>query len=355
MTEHLRDLWIGTYPSAGAGTPAGLGEGVWRIGLDVGTGELGEPVQVVEAPAPSFLALDRAAGVLLAVGEQAEGTVSAFRVRPGDDGPVLEAAGTASSGGADPCHVLLDPDGRAVYVTNYSSGTVAVLHRAEGPAGDVLDGGAPAQVLGHAGSGPVADRQEGPHAHLAALAPGGAHVVVCDLGTDELRRYRRDTEAGLLVDEGVAATLPAGSGPRHVVFSADGRIAYVSCELDATVAVLAWDAPTATGRLVQQVPAAEEAGGPHVDAFPSHVDRAGDRVVVATRGRDVLATFAAGPDGTLAPAGQTRLPGAWPRHFALVEGWVVVADERGDSLTVLRDGAVVSRATVPAPACVVLA
>ncbi|WP_255596010.1 lactonase family protein [Cellulomonas sp. C5510] len=354
MTEHLRDLWIGTYPSAGAGTPAGVGEGVWRVALDTGTGQLGEPVLAAESPAPSFLAVDRQAGLLLAVGEHADGTVSAFRIGTGDDGrSVLTPAGTAASGGDDPCHVLLDPAGRVAYVANYSSGSVAVLEL--GP--DGLAAEAPAQVLVHDGSGPDAERQEASHAHFAALTPDGAHLLVCDLGTDEIRRYRRDAATGLLTEDGIAAALRAGSGPRHLVLSADGRIAYVACELDATVAVLAWDAATASGRVVQHVPASEDGSGAGsgVRPLPSHIDRAGDRVLVATRGPDLLAAFAPAPDGTLAPAGQTALPGAWPRHFAVVDGWTVVADERGDTLTVLRDGAVVSRAPLPAPACVVAA
>ncbi|MEN1976483.1 lactonase family protein [Cellulomonas sp. P4] len=352
MTEHLRDLWIGTYPSAGAGTPAGVGEGIWRVALDTGTGQLGRPVLVVESPAPSFVAVDRQAGLLLAVGEHAAGTVSAFRVVAGPDGrPGLAPAGSASSGGDDPCHVLLDPAGRVAYVANYSSGSVAVL--AIGPEGPAA--GDPAQVLTHEGSGPDTGRQEASHAHFAALTPDGAHLLVCDLGTDEIRRYRRDAGTGLLTEDGVAATLRPGSGPRHLVFSADGRIAYVACELDVTVAVLAWDAATASGRVVQHVPASEDGAGTGSGGrpLPSHIDRVGDRVLVATRGADVLATFAPAPDGTLAPAGQTALPGAWPRHFAVVDGWTVVADERGDTLTVLRDGAVVSRVPLPAPACVV--
>lgn len=349
VTEHLRDLWIGTYPSAGAGTPAGTGEGIWRVGLETDSGRLGEPVLVATAPAPSFLAVDRAAGLLLAVGEDDAGTVSAFRTGTADGRPALTPAGTATSGGAHPCHLLLDPAGRVAYVANYTSGTLAVLER--GP--DGLLGDEPVQLFGHAGSGPDADRQEGPHAHFVALAPGGSHVLVTDLGTDEIRRYRRDPETGRLTEDGIAATLRPGAGPRHLVFSADGRVAYVACELDVTVAVLAWDAARATGRVVQHVPAAEDGSRPGERPLPSHIDRLGDRLLVATRGADVLATFAPAPDGTLAPAGQVRLPGAWPRHFAVVEGWTVVADQEGGSLTVVRDGDVVSRVALPAPACVV--
>ena len=77
--------------------------------------------------------------------------------------------------------------------------------------------------------GPREDRQEGPHAHFAGYAPGGRHVLVADLGTDELRRYLV-LEDGLLEPDGIGATLPPGSGPRH--FAVRGENIYLVCELD---------------------------------------------------------------------------------------------------------------------------
>jgi hypothetical protein len=276
-----RALWIGTYPPAGIGTPPGRGEGIYRVDLDLATGALGVPRRVVETPAPSFV-VQRADGTVLYAADESEvGRVAAFRVH--DDG--LEPLGAASSGGAYPCHLLLDGD--RLYVANYGDGALGVLPLA----GDGSFASDEPQVLRHAGSGPDAERQEGPHAHFVALAPGG-HVLVVDLGTDEVRRYAR-TASGL-EPAGVAATLPPGTGPRHLVFSApagtwradgpapaggpalgdgpalaggrapaDGSgaadpeavVAYVTGELDATVHVLAWDAAIDTGEPVQALPA----------------------------------------------------------------------------------------------------
>ena len=61
MSAQQTPLWIGTYPVAGAGTPVGLGEGIWRVDLDPATGALSNARQVVETPSPSFLALHPAA------------------------------------------------------------------------------------------------------------------------------------------------------------------------------------------------------------------------------------------------------------------------------------------------------
>ena len=98
----------------------------------------------------------------------------------------------------------------------------------------------------------MVDRQEGPHAHFAALSPGGTHVLVADLGTDQVRRYRVGPD-GLLSDPGVAALLPAGAGPRHLAVR--GELIYAVCELDHTVRTLRWDAATLglTGQQVVEI------------------------------------------------------------------------------------------------------
>ncbi|HZL01657.1 MAG TPA: lactonase family protein [Cellulomonas sp.] len=368
MTSARTSLWIGTYPAAGAGSPAGLGEGIWRVELDTASGTFGAAELVAVTPSPSFVAAHPSGRVLYAVGELTAGTVTAFAVPEGSVPGQLVALDVVASGGADPCHLLLAPDARTLYVANYSSGTLGVLPLdADGLfTAEVRAARGPVQVLGHAGSGPDASRQEGPHAHFVAIAPGGQFVVVADLGTDDLRRYARDTATGLLSAAGIAATLPPGTGPRHLVFAADGRTAYVVGELDVSVHVLAWDPATASGTLVQSLPAGPprpldqvpgSAAGPRV--LPSHIELDGDRLVVAVRTSDVLVAYSATADGTLVADGATSVPGAWPRHFAVVDGVVVVAAQVGGVLVALRSGeglaprVVTSVLPLPAPACVV--
>jgi 6-phosphogluconolactonase len=325
-------LWIGTYPSAGAGTPVGLGEGVWSVELDAGTGALSGARLEAVTPSPSFVAVHPGGTVVYAVNEQTDGTVTAFDVT---DAGLVERA-VVPSGGDDPCHVVVD--GRTLLVANYSSGTLAAIPLdADGHvAGD-------AEVFGHQGSGPVSERQEGPHAHFVALDPGGKHVLVVDLGTDEIRRYARTAEG--LRPDGIAAAFVPGTGPRHLSFAADGRHAYVVGELDNAMHVLAWQ--DAAGTEVQEVPVA-------TGSLLSHVLLDGERLLVGVRGGDVLARLAVGPDGLLTRVEDHPLPGAWPRHHEVVDGWTVVAEQVGGALTVLdRDGAVVERLALPSPACIV--
>lgn len=377
---------MGTYPVDGAGSPAGLGEGIWRVGLV--DGALVDAVQVAVAPSPSFLAVHPSGHVLYAVGETPVGTISAFAVHPAEglhagdlptQGPhtVRSAAGatlsveeTITSGGADPCHLLLSPDARALYVANYTSGTVGVVPLTADGAfeADVVASGAPAQVFtagdsGSAGPGPDPDRQDGPHAHFAALAPGGRHLLVVDLGTDELRRFVIEPD-GTLTADGLAGTLPPGTGPRHLVAGPHDHL-YVTGELDSTVHVLRWESSTATTRPVQVVPACAAVPSDASSGdrnLPSHLVLVGDQLHVAVRGADVVSTFAVSADGArLEALGETSTGGDWPRHLVVVAGeatHLVVADQVSSRLAVLdvaSSGELVVRdfAHLPAPACVV--
>lgn len=349
-------LWIGTFPHAGIGTEAGLGEGVWRVDLDRGTGALGEPRLVVETPAPTFVATHPGGRWLYAVGESERGTVTAFEVTA--DGGLVPRA-TVTSGGSAPCHLLVVDD--ALLVANYVDGVLAVVPLTPDGAfrPDVTAAGVPAQVLPHAGSGPDRDRQEGPHAHFVALTPDRRHVLVADLGTDELRRYAR-TADGSLVADGVAAVLPPGTGPRHVVFATDGAHLYVAGELDAAVHVLTWDAATASAaprQTVPAVPAAEAADG--VRRSPSHVLLDGDRLLLGVRalglqGPDTVTAYDVHADGTLGEPRPAPLSGPTPRHLAVVDGWTVVALQDAHTLVVQGpDGTQVAAAALRSPACVV--
>jgi len=311
-------LWWGTYPPAGLGTPPGQGEGVWR---SAGPDSV-QAVQELELPAPSFLVAHPALPLLYAACELEESQVVLIDVaRPA----APRVLATLPTGGADACHLLLAPDARTLYVSHYSSGDLAVLRLGE-------DGGfaddAPAQSHGHVGTGPVTERQEGPHAHSSLLAPGGRHLLVADLGTDELRRYRI-LDDGLLEPDGIAATLPPGSGPRHV--ATRGHLLYVACELDNRLRTLRWDAASATAAVVAETPstlarprsaAAQDA---HVALISGHT---GDVLLASVRGPDVISMFDVAPEGELTYRGAFDA-GHWPRHFAVAGDRLLVGEERG--------------------------
>ncbi|WP_084039239.1 beta-propeller fold lactonase family protein [Demequina sp. NBRC 110053] len=305
--------WWGTFPAAGNGTPVGRGEGLWR--------QRGEDVQLVlELPAPAFVIAHPGRPLLYAITESDDSAVHAIDVSD-PDAPAVIA--TVPTGGRAGCHLSLAPGHRALYASHYMSGDVAVI--ALGETGAPV-GTTPAQVFGHEGRGPREDRQEAPHAHFSGLAPGGRHLLVCDLGTDELRRYSIRPD-GLLDDDGIAAVLPAGAGPRH--FAVRGDLIYVTCELDNRLRVLRWDGANAVADVIEDLPSTTavnrtgEAG-----LQDGHILIHGDVVLVAVRGADVIALFDLGPEGEARYRTSFDV-GEWPRHFAIAHDRLLVASERG--------------------------
>ncbi len=315
----MTTLWVGTYPAKGLGAPVGHGEGLWRLSLE--RGGLLNAIQVTRQAAPSFVTLHPHAPVLYAV-EEADPTVLSVLAVDGEPRELARVVVRGSHG----CHLLVAPDASALYVCNYGTGELAVLRLTpEGLPVSVE----PDQVWARVGSGPRVDRQDGPHAHFACLSPGGSHVLVADLGTDELRRYRVG-ERGMLSDEGAAAILPAGSGPRHMVVR--GELIYVVCELDHTVRTLRWDRPSSTAEVIAQQPttlAPQRTGDTTYDAHVALVAGPnGDVLLVSVRGVDVISVFDVAPEGELTYRCAFDV-GYWPRHFAIVDDSIVVAVEKG--------------------------
>jgi 6-phosphogluconolactonase (cycloisomerase 2 family) len=234
--------------------------------------------------------------------------------------------------GAYGCHILVAPDASALYVCNYGTGELVVL--ALNQEGLPVDG--PQQVWSHQGSGPRADRQESSHAHSACMSPDGTHVLVADLGTDEIRRYRVG-EGGLLSDEGIAATLPPGSGPRHMAVR--GELLYVVCELDHRLRTLRWDRPSASAEpIAEQLTtlAPQRTGDTTYDAHVTLVAGAnGDVLLASVRGADVISVFDVAPEGELTYRCAFDV-GYWPRYFAVVDDAIVVAAEKGHELRAYR-------------------
>lgn len=363
MTSAPTSLWIGTYPRRGAA--AGTGEGVWRVTVDA-SGAFGPADRAVGVPAPSFVAAHPSGRALYAVGETEEGTLTVLTLPDGGVAPV--PAPPVASGGVNPCHVVATAD--RLWVANYSSGT-ATVWPLDADGGLVGEG----RTFAHEGSGPRTDRQEGPHAHFVHVQ--GDRVLVCDLGTDELRAYPLDgSGAGA-----VAATLPGGTGPRHLVELADGTLLVVG-ELDCRLHVLR-PAEGGTFDHAGSVPLTDATAEDGSAGLPSHITLSADgrRVHVGVRGPDVLAVLEVAPaageqagGGGGDVVGHLRLTqladvalgaGVWPRHHAVLPGaggadLVVVAAQGTDALlSVLVDpatgkGEVVAVLGLPVPAACVL-
>jgi 6-phosphogluconolactonase (cycloisomerase 2 family) len=336
----LRRAFIGSFTAAG-----GPGIVTAAVAADGALSVLSRTDGLAD---PSYLAPGPGGRLLYAVSETAEGAVAAFRAT----GERLERAGApVPVGGDSPTHLSLY-DGH-VLTANYGSGSVtAVPLRADGTLA-----GAASDVLRHKGSGPNSQRQQGPHAHQVQPDPSGRWAVSVDLGTDSVRVCTL-ADGRLEVHREIA--LRPGSGPRHLAFHPDGTRAYVVGELTPAVTACRWDA--GEGLLEPLTVHPVLPAPPTGDAFPSGiaVSADGSFVWTATRGEDVLSTFAVEGDA-LRLVGTVACGGHWPRAITATDGHLYVANERsGDVAWFALDpdtglphyeGAL----AVPAASCVVFA
>ncbi|MCU6619401.1 lactonase family protein [Achromobacter sp. SIMBA_011] len=175
---------------------------------------------------PSYLAFGLSGRVLYAV--HGDGTtVSAYQAA--EDGG-LAPIGRRDCGGRNPVHLLVSRSGRWLMVANYATGTLSALPiLADGALGPV------ASSLALPGdAGPHRTQQTGAHPHQLVYHPASDWIAVPDKGTDAIHTVRIDEATGALQWQG-NARLPAGSGPRHLVFSPDGATAWITLELSSQV------------------------------------------------------------------------------------------------------------------------
>nr|WP_221472982.1 lactonase family protein [Amycolatopsis umgeniensis] len=302
-------LIVGSYTAASNGNGEGIGT-FWREGR---TGEL-TPAGSLELDSPSWLTPHPTLPVLYAVNETAEGAITAVAVA---ENGTLEVLNSLPTGGADPCHLAITPDGRYLLCANYSGGSLAAF--ALGPDGVPTVRTA---LVQHEGSGPDKERQEAAHVHMAVVDETGTLVSAVDLGTDEIRSYRLGEE-GELIPLSVS-TLPAGTGPRQLVRRPGTNHAYVVGELAASL-VTVHEEPPGTFAVENSTPTTLTPGG---ENLPAQLTLHRERLFLSNRGPEKITEFAF--DGVLPKAIADHRTGEWPRHFSVVGEHCYVASQSDD-------------------------
>ena len=328
-TLHAKEflVYFGTYTE-------GLSKGIYVSRLDSTTGRLTEPQLAATTADPSYLAIAPDQKNLYAANETSgpkNGSVSAFTMdrRSGQ----LTLLNQVDSGGISPCHVSVDAKGKTLLVANYNSGNIKAMPLAHG--GAIADGGS---LVAYQGHGINADRQASPHAHFLATDPSNHFALGCDLGTDRVMIYRLNpADSALVANDPPFASVPPGSGPRHVVFSRDGKFAYAVNEMGCSVTLFQWDAKAGT-LAPEETVSALPTGVTLQPAYTSAeilVHPNGKFVYVSLRGHDSISVFAMDPEThrlTLIqniPAG-----GKVPRGLAIdpTGHWLIAANQKSDNV-----------------------
>lgn len=312
-------LLVGSYTRDGRGS----GQGITTFDRAPSNGALTPTGLAASISDPSYLTWHPDGRHLYSVSELTDGAVAAFEIS--EDG-TLTALGEQPTGGADPCHLTVDPSGRYLITANYTGGSIAVHPIA--PDGVLRPR---CDLVRHLGGGPVAGRQDGPHVHMVRFTPDGRHLLAVDLGHDAVHAYRLSGRDGNLTPVKVSR-LPPGTGPRHLAFAATGLV-YLVGELSATVTTLRLNAESGELTRLSEAPLTGS-DTPDLGAavLLSHDERF---VYVSSRGPDTVTVFAVDGD-ELRTVAEIPAGGAEPRDIAIVDDHLYTTGQSSNTVSTFR-------------------
>lgn len=339
VADERYNLLVGSYT-------AGQSEGIYRLSFDAATGHIdAKPLQVIKSENPSWLTISKDQRYLFVVNENGPGQsdpvgrVSSFAIDPKTH--ALSLINQVQSLGNEPTHSSHSADASHLFVSNYSvvedpGGTLAVLPvGADGQLKTVV------QMSSHASSRVNPERQMSAHVHSTVSSPDGKFVFSNDLGADKVFVYRFDPKANpelpLTAATPPFVQLPPGSGPRHLLFSADGKHAWLTMEMSAQVAVFDYQ----DGKLEQTQMVDLAAGQPTSDkaAAALHASADGKFLYVSNRGTaNQLLVFAIDPaSGQLKELQRRSVEGDHPREFSLDPSgrFLLIANQKSNQIVVV--------------------
>ncbi len=334
------NMLVGTYT-------AGKSEGIYVYRFDTKTGAATR-VSVAQTVNPSFLVVSRDRRFVYAVNEL-----------PGDNGPATQRGGISafrfdaaqgqltflnkvSADGNDPCYLSLSPDEKYLLTANYSvaadpGGSFAVFPlQGDGQVGTSV------QTVHHEGGGPVKGRQDNSHVHSTVFSRGMGAICsrrtsVPTSCTRTATRRATATARSRRLDWGYTQQ-KAGTGPRHLIFGADSKHAYLTSELAATVSTFDYHEGKLTQ--VQSLSITEPGFKGAVGAAAIHMSPDGRFVYVSNRGdANEIVIFSVDPaNGRLKKIGHQSSLGKSPREFAIDPSgnWLIVGNQNSDTVYVFK-------------------
>ncbi|MGM9477869.1 lactonase family protein [Pedobacter sp. GSP4] len=298
------NLLIGTY------TAPGKSEGIYTYNFNTATAATTLKSITKNTANPSYLTVSPDKKYAYVVNETGNAsTVSAFKYNAATG--ILTFLNKVDSHGADPCFITVDA--KNVIVANYSGGSLAVFSRhANGSLSEAV------QVIKHTGKSiDPKGRQESAHVHMVKFTPDHKYLVVNDLGEDQtyIYKYNAAGKDKTLTGKSVFKT-NAGSGPRHITFSPNGKFAYLAHEFNGSITVFAY----ANGNLnkIQEIGSTPKDFTGKIDGADIHVSSDGKFLYETNRGdANSISAFSISANGKLKFIETVSTLGKGPRNFSI--------------------------------------
>ncbi|MDO4575454.1 MAG: lactonase family protein [Planctomycetia bacterium] len=287
----MKTLYIGTANTATGNPDIAPSEGVYRLEMNLKTGELTFQGLAAAAKSPTFIVKHPTREVFYAVASNEDGTskeglvVAWKRLENGN----FERLNTANSGGLGACHIAVHPSGKWLFVSNYSSGQFSFFSLDDDGRLGKLE-----KVFSSdsANKGPNAVRQNAAHAHFMMADPSGKFAIGCDLGCDRVYSWKLENGTWIENPERPFVTTASGAGPRHADFAPNGQYVYVLNELACTLEAYLHDPESGVMTNVQTSPTLPFGYHGVNKAAAIDVHPSGKFVYVSNRGKNEITVFA---------------------------------------------------------------
>lgn len=326
-------VYVGAAATGGAPTADAPADplGIYVMNLDPRNGKLSIPTLALSLQRATAFAVHPALPILYSVasgsGPQSNSELYSLRSDPANG--QLIVINQVDSGGRDATALALDSGSNTLFAAHYGSGSLSATSvNANGSLGAL------ASSQTNTGSGP-SPRQKSAHAHDVVVAPGGKYALVSDLGADRIFVYAFDPSSRTL-SAGEGTTVPPGSGPRHLVFSRDGKYVLVNTELSAELRSYRWDAKAGRLSAVQDLQAYPAGKSGDTSSSELALSPDGRFAYLALRGdQDSLIVYAFnGRKGTLREIQRVSAGGKTPWSFGIDPSgrWMLVCNQGSNAV-----------------------
>ena len=310
-------------------------EAVYVYELDNETGKLTKVASSSDVINPGYITVSNDGKYVYASSDakMPNGTVSAFAFDA--DKKSLTFLNQQKTGGENPVYVNVDKSGKWLINATYNIPTISVF--------PLLENGKIDSIAQHftftEGSGVDPKRQDKAHTHSAVFSPDFKTVLVADLGADKILQYPFDDnlKQPLIDSQSTFINTKPGSGPRHITFSKDGKLAYSIEELAGMISV--YDFSENKLKEIQRIATHTDKIKEGFESSDVHISPDGKFLYASNRGKENnIAIFKIKEDGTLKSIGYQSVKGKHPRTFAIDETgkFIIVTNVISQNVTVFK-------------------
>jgi 6-phosphogluconolactonase len=312
----------------------GASDGIYVYRFDIDSGKITYLNHIGGIADPTFLCVSNNRKFIYAVSDKAIGPGNVFAYKFDPTTGRLDSLNQQPAYGG-PLYVSVDKAQKNLFCANYLGGSVSVY-----PINDDGSLGSASQVIQNSGSSINRIMQESPHVQSAVLSPDEKYLLSTDLGTDKLNIYKYNP----LADPPLSpAPLPfvngnPGYGPRHAVFSANGRFVYMLQEISGTITVYRFTKGRAS--YVQLKSLVPENFRGNIQAADIHLSPDGRFLYASNRGTaNQIIQFAVNKAaGTLTFVKRYSSMGRSPRNFVIdpTGNYLLVSNQFSNNVSVFK-------------------